>query len=91
MSTNKAAEKINAMDPGERANQLQAGAESMFRLRFQMSMGQSDGVKKYRVLRKERARILTVQKERGDAPVAAVKAPVKAAKTAKTAKTAKKK
>jgi len=86
MSTNKAAQKINAMDPGERANQLHSGAESMFRLRFQMSMGQSDGVKKYRLLRKERARIMTIQKERGDAPVAAVKAPVKPAAKKKTDK-----
>ena len=85
----KLTDKIRATDPGELANQLQAGAEGMFRLRFQMSMGQSDGVKKYRLLRKERARIMTVQKERGDAPVAAVKAPAKTA--AKTAKTGKKK
>jgi len=64
MSTNKAAQKINAMDPGERANQLHSGAESMFRLRFQMSMGQMDGVKKARSLRKDRARILTVLAEK---------------------------
>ena len=78
---NKATDKIRATDPGELANQLRDGAESMFRLRFQMSMGQTDGVKKYRVLRKERARILTIQKERGDAPVAAVKAPAKGKKS----------
>ena len=77
---NKVMEKIRATDAGELANQLREGSESMFRLRFQMSMGQSDGVKKYRVLRKERARIMTFQKERGDAPVAAVKAPVKGKK-----------
>jgi large subunit ribosomal protein L29 len=68
---NKVADKLRAMDPAELANQLQEGAENMFRLRFQMSMGQTDGVKKYRLLRKERARILTIQKERGDHPAAA--------------------
>jgi large subunit ribosomal protein L29 len=36
----------------------------MFRLRFQMSMGQMDGLKKTRALRKERARMLTVLRER---------------------------
>ena len=36
----------------------------MFRLRFQMSMGQTEGLKKYRELRKDRARMLTVLRER---------------------------
>ena len=36
----------------------------MFRLKFQMTMGQTDGVKKYRLLRKDKARMLTVQRER---------------------------
>ena len=35
----------------------------MFRLRFQMNMGQTDGVKKYREIKKDRARIRTVQRE----------------------------
>jgi large subunit ribosomal protein L29 len=38
--------------------------ESMFRIRFQMSLGQSDGLKKYRESKKDRARILTVLRER---------------------------
>ena len=80
---NKAADKIRATDPGELANQLRDGAESKFRLRFQMSMGQTDGVKKYRLLRKERARILTLQKERGDAPVILPKAPATKGKKTK--------
>ena len=67
---NKEAQKLAALDPAERALKLQEGAESMFRLRFQMSMGQADGIKKYRLLRTERARILTIQKALGDAPVA---------------------
>jgi large subunit ribosomal protein L29 len=36
----------------------------MFRLRFQMSLGQADGLKKYRETKKDRARILTVLRER---------------------------
>jgi large subunit ribosomal protein L29 len=60
----------------------------MFRLRFQLSMGQQDGVKKIRELRKDRARILTLLKQRGEkAP--ALTAPVVDAKGAK--KSAKKK
>jgi large subunit ribosomal protein L29 len=33
--------------------------EQLFRLRFQISMGQTDGVKKYRATKKDLARILT--------------------------------
>ena len=37
--------------------------EQMFRLRFQLSMGQSDGLKKYRALKRDLARLLTVRNE----------------------------
>ena len=70
------AEKFRALDPAELDKQLREGAEQMFRLRFQMSMGQMDGVKKLRTLRKERARILTVLKQKGVAPSAAAAAPL---------------
>ncbi len=58
------ADKARGMDDSELNRQLKDGAEQMFRLRFQMSMGQADGLKKVRMLRKERARILTVLAER---------------------------
>jgi len=70
------AEKFRALDTAELDKQLREGAEQMFRLRFQLSMGQMDGVKKLRVLRKERARILTVLEQKGVAPSAAAAAPV---------------
>jgi large subunit ribosomal protein L29 len=58
------AEKARGMDSAELNKQLTEAAEQMFRLRFQMSMGQMDGVAKVRRLRKERARMLTVLRER---------------------------
>ncbi len=58
------ADKARALDETELQKALRDGREQMFRLRFQMSMGQMDGVKKARALRKERARILTVLRER---------------------------
>jgi large subunit ribosomal protein L29 len=58
------ADKIRALDATEMAKQLREGAEQSFRLRFQLTMGQPDGLKKIRQLRKERARILTIQRER---------------------------
>ena len=38
--------------------------EQLFRLRFQMSMGQMDGLKKVRQMKKDRARMLTIQRQR---------------------------
>jgi large subunit ribosomal protein L29 len=58
------ADKFRALDGAELNRQLKDGADQLFRLRFQMSMGQMDGVKKARNLRKERARILTVLAEK---------------------------
>ena len=61
---NKHAEKTRALDGAELDKQIRESAEQAFRLRFQMSMGQTDGVKKVRSLRKDRARILTILQER---------------------------
>lgn len=77
------ADKVRALDAAELTKKLAEGAEQSFRLRFQLAMGQTDGVKKIRQLRKERARMLTVLRERelGQAApaAAAVKAPAKKA------------
>jgi large subunit ribosomal protein L29 len=56
--------KIRELDEKEIQNQLADANEQMFRLRFQMKMGQTDPVKKYRILRKDRARMLTVLTEK---------------------------
>lgn len=57
-------EKIRELDQKEINGQLKEAGEQMFRLKFQMNMGQTDGVKKYRGLRKDRARMLTVLNEK---------------------------
>lgn len=61
-------DKVRELDAAELQNQLRDSAEQLFRLKFQMSMGQTDGLKKYRLLRKDRARILTVLRERNIKP-----------------------
>src|SRR6202020_338416 len=66
-------------------------SEQLFRIRFQAKLGQNEGVKKLRELRKDIARIKTVARERalgihGAAPVAVSVAPVKAKKTKKEAR-----
>ncbi len=41
--------------------------EQLFRLRFQLSMGQVDGLKKYRAVKKDLARLMTVRAEKAEA------------------------
>jgi large subunit ribosomal protein L29 len=56
--------KIRSLSDDELAHHEKTSAEQLFRLRFQVSMGQNDGVKKLRQLRKEIAQIKTVARER---------------------------
>jgi large subunit ribosomal protein L29 len=58
------ADKARGLDKAELEKQLRDATEQIFRLRFQMSMGQAEGIKKVRLLKKERARMLTVLRER---------------------------
>jgi large subunit ribosomal protein L29 len=62
---------IRDLDEREITQRLSEMEEQVFRLRFQMSMGQTDGLKKIRVMRKERAQLLTIRRERELASVAA--------------------
>ena len=57
-------QKIRSLSDAELAHQEKTAAEQLFRLRFQVALGQNDGVKKLRQLRKEIAQIKTVAKER---------------------------
>jgi large subunit ribosomal protein L29 len=59
------AEKLRALGAEELDQKVRDAAEQMFRIKFQMSMGQAEGMTKYRVLRKERARLLTIRTQRG--------------------------
>jgi len=71
------ADKIRDLDTAELNKQLADMREQTFRLQFQMKMGATDPLKKYRQLRRDRARMLTILREReiagdpGPAPAAA--------------------
>jgi len=69
------AEKMRGMDAAELQRQVQDSKEQLFRFRFQMGMGQLEGLKKYRNLKKDRARMLTVLREK-DADGTATPTPV---------------
>jgi large subunit ribosomal protein L29 len=58
------ADRARGLDAAELNKQLREQQEQVFRLKFQMSMGQMEGLKKVRSLKKERARMLTVLRER---------------------------
>jgi len=58
------APKVRDLDDNELRQQLQEMNEQIFRLQFQMSMGQMEGLKKFRGIRKDRARIYTILRER---------------------------
>jgi large subunit ribosomal protein L29 len=61
------ADKVRDLDSKELEIQLRDMNDQLFHLRFQMRMGQMDGLKKYRGLRKDRARIMTVLNQRAAA------------------------
>lgn len=56
--------QVRELDTKELETQAKNASEQMFRIRFQMSMGQAEGLKKYRTLRKDRARMLGALRER---------------------------
>lgn len=58
------AEKIRGLDVAELQRQANDAQEQLFRFRFQMGMGQTEGLKKYRGLKKDRARMLTALSEK---------------------------
>lgn len=81
-------EKIRNLSDGELVEQGRQAAEQLFRLRFQMKLGQNEGVKKVRELRKDVARMKTIARERvlglhGNAPKSEPTAPLAKSKKSK--------
>jgi large subunit ribosomal protein L29 len=58
------AKKMRDLSVDELKNQDADMTEQMFKLRFQMAMGQTESLKKMRELRKDRARLLTILREK---------------------------
>lgn len=63
-------DKIRDLDTTELERQLNDMTGQLFHIRFQMRMGQMDGLKKYRGLRRDRARVMTILRERSAAAAA---------------------
>ena len=58
------AEKIRELSDEEIVSQEQDAAEQVFRLRFQMATGQTEGLTKLRALKKNISRMKTIRRER---------------------------
>jgi large subunit ribosomal protein L29 len=82
-------EKIRNLNDDELKSQQAKSAEQLFRLRFQKSLGNNEGIKKLRTLKLDIARIKTIARERelsGDkteSPVAEATAPAASTRTAR--------
>lgn len=77
------ADKLRELDTSELVKQSSDIQEQSFRLRFLLQMGQTDGLKKLRAIQKDRARILTILKQR---ELSGDPGPAPAAKSVKKAK-----
>jgi large subunit ribosomal protein L29 len=58
------AEKIRNLTDAELDHQKRELSEELFKLKFQLKMGQTESLKKMRGLKKDIARVLTVQREK---------------------------
>jgi large subunit ribosomal protein L29 len=61
------ADKIRNLTEEELAHQERDLADQLFKLKFQLNMGQTESLKKIRGLRKDIARVKTIVGERGRA------------------------
>ena len=82
-------EKIRNLSEDELKSEQVKSAEQLFRIRFQKSLGNNEGIKKLRSLKLDVARIQTVTRERAIAaekaasPVAVAVAPAASTRTAR--------
>jgi large subunit ribosomal protein L29 len=82
-------EKISNLSDDELKSEQVKAAEQLFRIRFQKSLGNVEGIKKLRTLKLDIARIKTVERQRILAsekaanPVVANVAPAKSTRTAR--------
>ena len=56
--------KLRDLSADELSDRKEEMSEQAFRLRFQMTLGQAEALKKMRELRRDRARVLTLLREK---------------------------
>ena len=81
--------KIRTLSDDELKSEQAKAGEQLFRIRFQKSLGNNEGVKKLRVLKLDIARIQTIARERAlvedkaASPLAVAAAPAASTRTAR--------
>jgi large subunit ribosomal protein L29 len=66
MKSTERTKKLHDMNVDELQRREAEMNEQMFRLRFQWAMGQTETLNKMRELRKDRARLLTIMREKSN-------------------------
>ena len=66
MKSNERLNKLRDMTVEELQRHETEMDEQMFKLRFQWSMGQTESLNKMRELRKDKARLLTIMREKSE-------------------------
>jgi large subunit ribosomal protein L29 len=66
MKATERTKKLRDMSADELRQRDAEMGEQMFRLRFQLAMGQTETLNKLRELRKDRARLLTIMREKSN-------------------------
>ncbi len=56
--------RVRELGAAELKDEARKAAEQLFRLRFQLKLGQNEGVKRLKELKKDVARIRTIERER---------------------------
>jgi large subunit ribosomal protein L29 len=84
-------EKISNLSDDELKSEQAKAGEQLFRIRFQKSLGNNDGIKKLRTLKLDIARIKTVERQRNLAAEKAANPAVANVAPAKSTRTARKK
>ena len=84
------AEKIRNLTDTELAHQQRELADQLFKLKFQLKMGQTESLKKIRDLKKDIARMKTIEREKKIAAGNGTVAKVTVKRTAMTAAVAEK-
>ena len=84
-------EKISNLSDDELKSEQAKAVEQLFRIRFQKSLGNNDGIKKLRTLKLDIARIKTVERQRNLAAEKAANPAVANVAPAKSTRTARKK
>ena len=84
-------EKISNLSDEELKSEQAKAGEQLFRIRFQKSLGNNEGIKKLRVLKLDIARIQTIARERTLETERAANPPVARTAPAASTRTARKK